>query len=292
MGVAAVKWVKQHWRGVSYVCATFLFVVSGVAGYWWFYKLAPARRTLDPQWYAAHSQQEYWREIQKSIHRGLWFHDDGFVVGAYGGKAWAEWIMAHVRPGTSMGCFGDGPYHSSSSMRLITNQDAGEAADAWLAWWQLNKSKSQIEWIADGFRQRGIKVEAPPTHEQISQLLAILGDTGTNKPDAFPKEMKYNAFRWLRDSGFEPVAYALSKRSITLETERGLLEYARQVTRHPSINGLGILPFTPPATDTECDPLPTLLTPGFQIKAYVLMIGPLLLGVALLACVARKAGAK
>ena len=68
-------------------------------GYWWFYKLAPARRTLDPEWHASHSQREYWREVQKGIHRGMWLHDDGFAVGMYGDKAWAEWIMAHVKPG-------------------------------------------------------------------------------------------------------------------------------------------------------------------------------------------------
>lgn len=40
-------------------------------GYWWFYKLGPVCHTLDPQWVAQHSQQEYWREVQKRIHRGM-----------------------------------------------------------------------------------------------------------------------------------------------------------------------------------------------------------------------------
>jgi hypothetical protein len=73
------RWMKQHGRGLLRVLAVLLIGTGGFCGYWWFYKFAPSCRTLDPKWCAAHSQREYWREVQKGIHRGRWSHDDGFI---------------------------------------------------------------------------------------------------------------------------------------------------------------------------------------------------------------------
>lgn len=284
-----MKWLTQHWRGILRVVSALLLCAGAFCGYWWLYKLAPSRRTLDPQWYASHSRQEYWREVQKGIHRDMWFHDDGFTVGMYGDKSWAEWIMARVKPGTGMGCMGRGPCHSASSMRYITNQDVGEEADAWLDWWKDNKSKSQEEWMADGFRQRGFDIDVPPTAEQTPALLALLGSPETDEPSDIPKEMKYNAFRCLRDSGFEPVAFVLSNRPVSAEVERGLLEYAEKQRRWPAACGVGILPFG--RNDADWDdypPLPAMLEPRFQITANALVFGLPLLGAALLFCSFRK----
>src|SRR5688572_32066069 len=97
--------LKKHRMAICRGVAMLLLVAGLFAGYWWLYKLAPARRTLSPQWRAAHSEWEYWREVQKGIHRGVWNHDDGFAVGRYGDKAWAQWIMTHVAPGEDMSCF-------------------------------------------------------------------------------------------------------------------------------------------------------------------------------------------
>jgi hypothetical protein len=283
-----MKWMKQHWRGMFRAVSTLLLCAGAFCGYWWFYKLAPSRRTLSPEWYLSHSEQEYWREVQKGIHRGMWFHDDGFTVGMYGDKSWSEWIMAHVKPGTSMGCIGGGPCHSASSMRYITNQDVGEDADAWLDWWEDNKSKSQEEWMADGFRLLGFDIDVPPTAEQTPILLALLGNSETNELRAIPKEMKYNAFRCLRDSGFEPVAFALSHRTVSEEVERGLLEYAKKERHWPARNGVGILSFGQKDVDLEGHALPAMLEPSFQIRANALVFGPPLLGAALLICSFRK----
>ena len=217
----------------------------------------------------------------------MWSHDDGFAVGSYGDKSWAEWIMAHVTPGTSMGC-GDQPCHAATAMRDITNQDAGEDADAWLIWWKENQSKSQQEWIADGFRHRGIDVDVPPKAEQTPVLLALLGSPETNELTTIPKEMKYNAFRCLRDSGFEPVAFALSHRMVSAEIERGLLEYAKWEHDWPSASGVGILPFGDRADASKDGPIPQILEPGFQVTANALVFGPPILGAALLIWSLRK----
>ncbi len=275
--------MKQHGRGLLRVLAVLLIGTGGFCGYWWFYKFAPSCRTLDPKWYAAHSQREYWREVQKGIHRGRWFHDDGFTVGEYGDKSWAEWIMAHVTPGSDMGCMGGGLCHSASSMRYITNQDVGDNADAWLDWWDKHKSKSQEEWIAQGFRQRGFEIDVPPTLAQAPRLLSLLGNSETNKLTAIPGEMKYNAFRCLRDSGFEPVAYALSNRMVSAEIERGLLEYARMERQGAAARSVGIRLFGKKDEDQwEGMALPPMLKTRFQIMANTLSIGLPLFGVALL----------
>jgi len=276
-----MQWLTQHGRGITRVLAVLLIAAGGSCGYWWLYKLAPSRRALAPDWVASHSQLEYWLEVQKGIRRGMWFHDDGFTVGMYGDKSWAEWIIARVKPGTSMGCAGS-PCHSASSMRLITNQDVGEDADAWLDWWRRNKTKSQGEWMRDGFRQCGIEVDVPPTPEQSPALLVLLGDAETNALKAISKEVRYNAFRCLRDSGFDPVAFAISNRIEGAEIERGLLEYARRQRLLPLAGGVGILPFGRRRDEPKCVTLPVLATPRFRLAANALVFGLPLVGAGLL----------
>ena len=202
-GHKKMRWLKHKWRILSGMSALLLLFGGLYCAYWWFYELGPARHTLDPEWVASHSEQEFWREVQTGIHRGVWLHDDGFVVGLYGDKSWAEWIMNHVKPGTSMDCLGGYPQHSATAMRFITNQDAGEDADPWLAWWEKNKSKSQEEWIADGFAQRGIKIGVPPTSEQIPTTLAPLGNSDTNESRLSSEARQVQCFSlssrfWLR----------------------------------------------------------------------------------------------
>ena len=285
-----MEWLKQHRRGMTRALAGSLICVGVFVGYCWFYRLAPARRTLDPQWYASHSLQEYWREVQKRIHRGGWFHDDGFTVGMFGDKSWAEWIMARVKPGTGMDCCGEDLCHSASSMRDITNQDIGDTADAWLDWWAQNKSKTQEQWIAEGFRKRGIEIDVPPRAEHIPGLLAVLGHAETNGTTTAWEGLRYNAFRCLRDSGFDAIGYAISNRTASAEIERGLIEYGRMSRIWPSAAGVGILPFGRKNDEDEWKGMkrPAMLEDGFQIAATGLVFGPLLLGAALLIGTFRK----
>lgn len=281
---------KQRWTALVRLFAGFLVLAGLYAAYWWFYKLGPGRHTADPRWVASHSQREYWREVQRGIDRGMWFHDDGFTVGMYGDKSWAEWIMSHVKPGTNMGCLGGNLCHSATAMQYITNQDVGEEADAWIGWWEKNKDRSQEEWIAEGFAQRGFKIDAPPTPEQIPTVLALLGRTETDGSIALPKGIAYNAFRCLRDSDFNPVAFALSNRDASADIERGLAEYAKYERRFPEAIGLGILPFGMKDEDGKGDFLPLMLKPHFQIAAYTLVFAPLALGTALMVWSFRRRG--
>jgi hypothetical protein len=279
-------WQSFRWRLLAQVVGLVLLCVGAHYSYWWFYELGPLRRTLDPQWCARHSHKEYWCEVQKGIHRGLWSHDHGWIVGWYGDEAWAEWIMGRVKPGTQMGCFGS-PCHSATAMQFITNQDVGDDADAWLAWWEKNRSKSQLQWIADGFAQSGLEIDVPPAPEQTTTVLELLGQP---TPDGFDtsKHLKYNAFRCLRDTGFDAIGFALSDRTLSEAAKRGLLEYAKQLRRYPEDDGVGILPLQPDDEDNECHWTIELLTRRFQIKAYAFIIAPLALGMAMVAWSLRR----
>lgn len=274
--------LKKHRPAVCRGIATLLLVAGLLIAYWSFYKLAPSRRTFSPQWRSSHSEREYWREVQTAIHRGMWFHDDGLAVALYGDKSWAEWIMAHVTPGEDMSCFGR-LSHSATAMQYITNQDVGENAGAWLDWWVKNKLKSQDQWIADGFRKRRLEIDVPPSAEQTPNLLQLLGNSDTDE-SAEIRALKYNAFRCLRDTDFDPVQHAISHRPFEGDVERGLLEYARLQRRWPAANGVGILPFAE-KTDGEWEAydVSAMLTPKFQFAAYSLVFTSLLLAAALLA---------
>ena len=169
-------------------------------------------------------------------------------------------------------------------MRDITNQDMGDRADAWLEWWAQNKSKTQEQWIADGFRRSGFEIDVPPRAEHIPKLLAVLGHSRTNGAISAREGLKYNAFRCLRDSGFDAVAYAISNRTASAEIERVLIEYGRMSRFWPSAAGVGILPFGRENDEDEWKGMkrPAMLEDGFQIAANGLVFGPLLLGAALL----------
>lgn len=274
----------RHGRTLVSAVGLVLVAASLAVALWWYYVMGPVRRSLDPDWVASHSPQDYWEEIQTAIHRGSWNHDDGFTVGYYGDESWARWIMARVKPGDSMSCAAP-LNHSAASMRYITNQNAGEDADGWLAWWQANRDKTQREWIADGFRQRGLRLDVPLRPAQTKALLELLGKPGASgDKDDF---LRYNAFRWLRDSGFEAVEYALSGERLSKDVKAGLREYAHREASFPRISGLGELAISPQEPSQAARA--AILLPRYQRLFQLLIWGPIVLGVALMCWSLRKA---
>ncbi len=257
----------------------FLFGLS--SGYWWFYKFGPVRHTLDPQWVSRHSQQDYWQEVQKRIHRGNWLHDDGFAVGRFGDKSWAQWIMNHVAPGTSMGCLGGHPQHSATAMQFITNQDVGEDADAWLDWWEMNQSKSQEEWIADGFAQRGLKIDVPPMPDQTRHASHVAGRLANGRIRRHPGTNEVQRLSLSARLRLRPCSVCLV-RPLGLRQRRAWSARVRQVAaplagspwrRNAPIRkqGRGLGGLSP-----ACN-----LRAGVQIAAYVLIFAPATLGTVL-----------
>jgi hypothetical protein len=307
-----------------------LFVLIGLyLACWWFYKLAPMRHTCDPEWCGVHSAAAGWKEMQKSAERGMWQHDVGILMGQYGNKAWAARIVQGLTPDTDMSCFGN---HKEYALCGITNQDAG-SAEAWIAWWAKNKNKSQLEWIRDGFAERGVALKIPcphevtdaelrtrdepgdseteiprfdnaPTHEQIEALLTLLGTpdpdvaeeaTAENqgKNAGVPDYVKYNAFRWLRDTDFDPIEFLLSNKTVSVPVQRGVREYAAYQHRYPEQDSIGILPFDGEPRDglIAAGDRGQIATPRFQRIAMLVIFLPLCLGAVLIALSLRRKSA-
>ena len=106
---------------------------------------------------------------------------------------------------------------------------------------RTNKSKSQTEWIREGFKQHGVAVDFRPTTEQTDQLLELLSRSETDEDNAVPAYVRYNAFRWLRDSGFQPVASVISQKDLSAQRAAGMLEYEQFLKRWPIDCNVGIL---------------------------------------------------
>jgi hypothetical protein len=166
----------------------------------------------------------------------------------------------------------------------LTNQDAGDSAAAWLAWWEQNKSKSQEVWIRDGFCKYDIELQTPPTPANIVALLKLAAHTEVENGGA-PDYIQYNAFRWLRDSDFDPGKF--SANDIPAKDGdrvlQGLLRFATLSSRCPKDDGLGVLklgkPFDPVG---EFDSAPMFVTTKFQILANAIVFVPLCTGVLLI----------
>ena len=268
--------------------------LSGVAlisfalftGYRWYYKLAPSKKVLDPEWVSAHSPEAYWNEVQAGIRRGQWNHDDGFAVGRNGDKSWATWIMTRVEPNTSMGCLGSQYYHSATAMEYITNQRVGENSDDWLAWWENNASTSQLEWISDGFKLHDISLDPSPTSNQVKSLLDVLGEKKSDDDDN--EYLRYNAFRWLRDSGFDPVEFVVGDADLSDTHMAGLHEYARREHYFPRALKLGLINLGNDDQEVYFEP-PMMLDPVFEKKMRLQVWGALALGIIVLGfCVAKR----
>ena len=291
-----MRWLKHRWRAIARTIAIFLLLSSAYTAFWWFYQLGPNKHTLDSDWLAQHSREAYWEEIQTSLRRIGWTHWAGWPAGWYGDADFMAWAMSQTRPEDS-GLNDCSAGHRASSFCKITNQDLGTEGKGWLQWWAENKSKSQIEWIQDGFAKYDVKVSVPPSDADIIPLLQLLGNmneqegkNGRNVQE-IPDFIKYNAFRWLRDSDFNPIQFMLSDESATLDpiAKEGLLQYYQYERRFPSQEAIGQLYFNGNSHSEDDDSMmPTLLTLHFRMKIYAKIVIPLLLGIGLIVWTFRK----
>ena len=95
------------------------------------------------------------------------------------------------------------------------------------------------------------------------------GPQGTNAPTAVPTYVQYNAFRWLRDSGFWLNMYLKTNTNALAEIDlsAGLLRYAYFDGMFPLENGLGILAF-----GKRREPFRVALQPWFLWGVYAGLI--------------------
>lgn len=180
-----------------------LLLASGLIAFIWFIWLAPARHLFSTPWIKAHSRLALWEEAQKSVGRIGVTHDVGIEIGRWGDKAWAVWIINHIKPGQDIAnCEAS---HLGQALSDITNHQLKPEAEIWLAWWKANQNKTQVEWIREGFAERGVVLQDPLTTNNIIDLLKLANIT-SNSPayTDVPRDQRYglqiNAFRWLRDS--------------------------------------------------------------------------------------------
>ncbi|HEU5123486.1 MAG TPA: hypothetical protein VFW05_05415 [Verrucomicrobiae bacterium] len=264
--------------GVALIC---LSVAVALGWYFW---LVPALQRFDPVWEKRFSRQAYWEETGKRIRRFGWMHDDFAIVGDYGDKSWAEWIMKRARAGEKIGDCGR-VGHKAEALKFITgNNPAGTnwaVESFWLKWWDENKDKSQVEWIRAGLQAHGVSVHMPATTNEIIPLLELLGRT--NQSDTIPNFVRYNAFRWLRDSDFEPVTFLLGQAANDMpeEMRSGLIRYQRYERVFPKLDGGGLLTHSD-SSSRDLNRRPFLFSPANQFIAHVLMIVPFLIGSILL----------
>lgn len=271
-----------------------LIVVGIVSGLGWFGWLKPIIDRADPLWSERFTRKTFWDQVQQHIRRYGWRHDDFVVVGKYGDKIWAEWIMAKAHAGEDIADCGD-VGHKDAALNYITSQNPAAKTNIhttpfWLGWWETNKQKSQIEWIRDGLKGYGVQLEIPPSNKDYMPLLALLGNSSTNESDRIPGFAKYNAFRWLRDSEFNSIAFALSNiNAHTPDSVRhGVISFHKYEKAWPREDGVGLLEFSPSASDEVDSGFSYGHLRNVRVAAYSMMVFPALAGVCLLAFSARR----
>ncbi len=241
-----------------------LLIGSAGGAFFWHYWLGPWRNTVNERWLRRHSAEAIWEETQEKILRLGWGHDDGQVVGLYGGREWVAWLIEGMRPGESISDCRHG--HKDESLRCMTNQYPGPSAEAWIDWWQANRHKTQTEWIRDGFAQGGLVLHSPLTRADVRKLLAAMGTK-----DKVPRGWRWNAFRLLREGGFrtdtmKPGDLSGEDGEVVLA---GVLAYAEWSALHPPVDPAGLLRKGPPPEDDMA------VTPRLAGRSATIALGAL-----------------
>ncbi len=226
------------WRKKRCVLGGLLLTFSLLSGLIFWTVLVPYHQSRRPERAPHLSASGFWQAKQVPLNLGLRWHEDGSVVGLFGGKSWTQTIMVYLTLGLDLDSCASG--HLTSALPFLTNHDFSEAEDptqAWLQWWSVKSRKTQEQWIQDGFFKHGIFIRLPPSDLDWKSLLTILGTTAGPAPEGpdgkemtqshrYSFELRYNAYRWLRDSGFDPVRHAVSYwPTLTGEELSGTLGY-------------------------------------------------------------------
>ena len=249
---------------------SFLLFFGLIGAFFWFYWLLPWRNTYNWEWHEHHTEKEWWAEIEKRINHIGWTHDDTLDLALYGNKEWFVRLMKDIKPGDDLNMCCGGLSHQLIGLRGMTNQDAGETAEAWLNWWDANRHKTQEQWIREGFAQRGLVLHSPLTKDDIIALLTVLG-----KIEDYPRYWRHNAYRWLRDSDFVPLSLHASE--LPAESAdavlAGLVKFSRWVGRSPKEKALGVLDIGEPIDENnQCFCPPKAAMPEFAAMINALII--------------------
>ena len=270
-----------------------------VALVWWGWMRPVLRGNFAFNW-PQYSATGAWEFKEKALKMGRWTHDDGEWVGRWGDRDWMERLVREMEGGGKMeGCFN---FHKESALALMTNQSPPETLGPgltfeqwWLDWWRDNQHLRQEEWIRDGFAQQGIVVSFPASADDWPKLLKAMGaiagpEEHGRPPELYSSTLRYNAFRWLRDSGFDPVAFALDSPSASEsgEVRDGLRKYQEMIKLWVDLPAPGRLPLskfddssaymlarTPPLGQPAIhQQVEVGVTVGFSISLLILLFTP------------------
>ncbi|MEQ2005938.1 MAG: hypothetical protein ABMA26_03995 [Limisphaerales bacterium] len=210
-------------KGVGYT----MLATACTLAFLWHYWLLPWRRAHNLAWWVEHTPRGQWVEIQKRIHRFGLDHDSSIYIGHYGDERWMEWTIRTLKTDLPPTTCGEGQFHLADAPLYISNQRVTKDAD-WAAWWMTNKTKSQVEWVRDGFKESGLELQPSLTPSNTVALLRLISVKKT-----LP-ERSYNAKRWLRFSNFKPTEFDMA--SVPSEereaVQKGLVEFALWLGEH------------------------------------------------------------
>ena len=139
----------------------------------------------------------------------------------WGGTVLCRWAHGYRPVLFNEPCFGETP------------EDVAQA----VVWWAAHQDERQEEWIREGFAKKDVHIAMPPSKDDWPKLLRVLGMKSPDhkRPSGKPApkygdHLRYNAFRSLRDSGFDPVVYLLDNRDASLHVDmsEGLKAYRSQ----------------------------------------------------------------
>jgi len=257
--------------------------------------LIPFISAVAPEFDENRSMVGLWRDWKRGYELlNISSHYVGDITAHFGDKTWVEPFIASVVSGDGISCAGG---HRDAALAYLTNHRCPEGTDLasyWTEWWTQHQDETQEEWISQGFSQIGISLALPPNPKDWHALLQVVGQKRPalslqdwESPDA-PKEADlqpdsicYNAFRWLRDSGFDPVAYVLDHSGSLSESERkGLLAYRdwERWSRGPMPGRLVFAPADDWGWGITKARMPGILTARVQGSAFAVLVAAALLG--------------
>ncbi|MDZ4287948.1 MAG: hypothetical protein U0984_08310 [Prosthecobacter sp.] len=221
---------RRRFRKTGWALVVMGLAMGGGFWLWW----VPTAKGLAPDFVPHLSPQGFWQAKERAMKLGVWRHDDGLVTGYFGGREWVGKIIAWLRDGMELGDCANG--HPDIALAFITNHEVGGVAE-WQRWWEANQGRTQEEWIQQGFAEMGIAVALPPSKEDWPKLLGVLGAAAGPSERSYrdverlyADHVCYNAYRWLRDSGLDPLKFAMSEEAkhLSVEQRTGLLVYREE----------------------------------------------------------------
>lgn len=168
------------------------------------------RRLDDKEWRLSQGDAEVWRLVQATLRRHGYFTRARDDLLLFGTEEWAAWLVERLgeMQRHKGGLSGQDALYRSE-MRLALTFIVNQAPPDWDAWWKGNATKSQRQWLFDGFQAYGLSIEHPLTRSGAIALLRLAGRLAMKYRSGaevtnWEAALRYNALRVLRDSKVSP----------------------------------------------------------------------------------------